>query len=64
MRSTYGWLHPSEPAASANNGNHDARLLYIMDLASRRAHNKKKERGANVIAVDVIRHWFACPSLP
>lgn len=58
MRSTYGWLHPSEPAASANNGNHDARLLHTIVLGSSRAHYGTPLMDArdDVIAVNVRRH--------
>ena len=39
-----------------NNGNHDARLLYTIVLASCRALRRLKERGTNVIAADVMRN--------
>ncbi len=41
-----------------NNGNHDARLLYILVLGSSRAHypTPRKDARDDVIAVDVICH--------
>ena len=56
----------SRSCASANNGNHDARLLYIMELASRRVHGKNhaKRVGAvdarrDFVSQDVIRNAAA-----
>jgi hypothetical protein len=46
---------------SHNIGNHDARLLYIIDLASSRAHYSTPTKDArdDVIAVDVMRHGWS-----
>ena len=43
--------------AADNSGYHDARLLYIIDLASSRAHCRapSKEARDDLIAADVIR---------
>ncbi|HUI29350.1 MAG TPA: hypothetical protein VLX91_03960 [Candidatus Acidoferrales bacterium] len=38
---------PYRTLPAYNNGNHDARLLYIMVLASCRAHHIKKDRATN-----------------
>ena len=47
-----------------NNGNHDPRLLYIIDLGSSRAHYGTPSMDArdDVIPADVSRHWFAAES--
>ena len=45
-------------AAAANNENHDARLLYIIDLASCRAHYETPLMDArhDMVLADVMRH--------
>ncbi len=47
-----------EAAPAYNNGNHDARLLYTIGLASCRAHYVKKERGTNMIAATAVRDFL------